>query len=178
MRPVDAAATSSLPRVLGALAWRPRRRHLRAAIAHRPRPDVVILDDFRLKPLPAAGPEDFDEVINERYERGALINTSNHAFTEWPDLFQSPLLLSALPTSRPSLPAGLSGCPRRCARRTRGRVRPSPRPIPTRSQSHPKSSIVRCKVLRKCLGHDRPAVVTNRGPVRRGESNPQLASAL
>ena len=56
------------------------------------RPDVVILDDFRLKPLPAAGPEDFDEVINERYERGALINTSNHAFTEWPDLFQSPLL--------------------------------------------------------------------------------------
>ena len=57
-----------------------------------PRPDVVILDDFRLKPLPAAGPEDFDEVINEQYERGALIDTSNHAFTEWPKSVQSPLL--------------------------------------------------------------------------------------
>src|SRR5919108_995649 len=31
------------------------------------RPDVLILDDFGLKPLPAAGPEDFYEVINERY---------------------------------------------------------------------------------------------------------------
>jgi len=34
-------------------------------------------------------------VINERYERGALIITSNRAFREWPDLFQSPLLASA-----------------------------------------------------------------------------------
>jgi DNA replication protein DnaC len=41
------------------------------------RPDVLILDDFGLKPLPPAGPEDFYEVINERYERGALIITSN-----------------------------------------------------------------------------------------------------
>jgi DNA replication protein DnaC len=46
------------------------------------RPDVLILDDFGLKPLPPAGPEDFYEVINERYERGALIITSNRAFTE------------------------------------------------------------------------------------------------
>ena len=34
-------------------------------------------------------------VINERYERGALIVTSNWAFTEWLDLLQSPLLASA-----------------------------------------------------------------------------------
>lgn len=59
------------------------------------RPDLLILDDFGLKPLPPAGPEDFYEVINERYEHGALIVTSNRAFTEWPELFQSPLLASA-----------------------------------------------------------------------------------
>ena len=59
------------------------------------RPDVLILDDFGLKPLPPAGPEDFYDVINERYERGALIITSNRAFSEWPDLVQSPLLASA-----------------------------------------------------------------------------------
>lgn len=34
-------------------------------------------------------------MINERYEHGALIVTSNRAFTEWPELFQSPLLASA-----------------------------------------------------------------------------------
>ncbi|MGB2717344.1 MAG: ATP-binding protein [Vicinamibacterales bacterium] len=59
------------------------------------RPDLLILDDFGLKPLPPAGPEDFLEVINERYEHGALIVTSNRAFTEWPEVFQSPLLASA-----------------------------------------------------------------------------------
>ena len=34
-------------------------------------------------------------MINERSERGSLIVTSNRAFSEWPDLFQSPLLASA-----------------------------------------------------------------------------------
>jgi DNA replication protein DnaC len=59
------------------------------------RPDVLILDDFGLKPLSTLGPEDFYDVINERYERGSLIVTSNRALAEWPDLFQNPLLASA-----------------------------------------------------------------------------------
>jgi len=59
------------------------------------RPDVLILDDFGLKPLAGQGPEDFYEVINERYERGSLVITSNRAFAEWPELFQNPLLASA-----------------------------------------------------------------------------------
>ena len=59
------------------------------------RPDLLIIDDFGLKPLVAPGPEDFYDVINERYERGAVIMTSNRAFAEWPELFQNPLLASA-----------------------------------------------------------------------------------
>lgn len=59
------------------------------------RPDLLILDDFGLKPLHSPGPEDLYEVVNERYEKGSLIVTSNRAFSEWPDLFQSPLLASA-----------------------------------------------------------------------------------
>lgn len=59
------------------------------------RPDLLILDDFGLKPLPPPGPEDFYEVINERYEHGALVVTSNRAFSEWPELFSNPLLASA-----------------------------------------------------------------------------------
>lgn len=59
------------------------------------RPDLLILDDFGLKLLLPPAPEDLYEIINERYERGSLIITSNRAFAEWPDLFQSPLLASA-----------------------------------------------------------------------------------
>lgn len=59
------------------------------------RPDLLILDDFGLKPLHPPAPEDLYEVINERYERGSLIVTSNRAFSEWPELFANPLLASA-----------------------------------------------------------------------------------
>jgi DNA replication protein DnaC len=59
------------------------------------RPDLLILDDFGLKPLLPPAPEDLYEVINERYEKGSLIVTSNRAFSEWPDLFSNPLLASA-----------------------------------------------------------------------------------
>jgi DNA replication protein DnaC len=59
------------------------------------RPDLLILDDFGLKPLPPPSPEDLYDVINERYERGSILLTSNRAPSEWPDLFCDPLLASA-----------------------------------------------------------------------------------
>ena len=69
MRHVDAAATSSSPRVLGhVLGVRADGIYERRLLTDT-RPAVVILDDFGLKPLPAAGAEDFYEVINERYEQ-------------------------------------------------------------------------------------------------------------
>ena len=59
------------------------------------RPDLLVLDDFGLKPLHPPAPEDLYDVINERYERGSIMLTSNRAPDEWPDLFGSPLLASA-----------------------------------------------------------------------------------
>ncbi len=59
------------------------------------RPDLLILDDFGLKPIQPPGPEDLSDVINERYERGSILLTSNRAPNEWPDLFLDPLLASA-----------------------------------------------------------------------------------
>jgi DNA replication protein DnaC len=59
------------------------------------RPDLLILDDFGLKPLQPPGPEDLYDVINERYEHGSILVTSNRAPNEWPDLFLDPLLASA-----------------------------------------------------------------------------------
>lgn len=59
------------------------------------RPELLILDDFGLKPLVGAGPEDLYDVIAERYERGSILLTSNRAPSEWPELFSNPLLASA-----------------------------------------------------------------------------------
>lgn len=59
------------------------------------RPDLLILDDFGLRPLSGQGPEDLYDVINERYEKGSILLTSNRAPTEWPVLFGDPLLASA-----------------------------------------------------------------------------------
>ena len=59
------------------------------------RPDLLILDDFGLKPLQPPAPEDLYDVINERYERSSILLTSNRAPAEWPDLFRDPLLASA-----------------------------------------------------------------------------------
>jgi DNA replication protein DnaC len=57
--------------------------------------DLLVLDDFGLKPLQSPAPEDLYDVINERYERGSIMLTSNRAPAEWPDLFRDPLLASA-----------------------------------------------------------------------------------
>jgi DNA replication protein DnaC len=59
------------------------------------RPALLVVDDFGLKPLTPPGPEDLYDIINERYEKGSIMLTSNRAPSEWPDLFGDPLLASA-----------------------------------------------------------------------------------
>lgn len=59
------------------------------------RPELLILDDFGLKPLQSPAPSDLYDIINERYERGSLLLTSNRPPAEWPGLFGDPLLAAA-----------------------------------------------------------------------------------
>ncbi len=59
------------------------------------RPDLLILDDFGLRPILPPGPDDLYEIIASRYEAGSIILTSNRAPSEWPELFGNPLLASA-----------------------------------------------------------------------------------
>ena len=58
-------------------------------------PDLLIIDDLGLKPLQYDEPMDLYEVIRSRYERGALIVTSNRAIEEWYPLFGDELVASA-----------------------------------------------------------------------------------
>ena len=59
------------------------------------KPALLVLDDFGLKPLPASGSTDLYDVIDQRYEAGSIILTSNRAPGEWPEVFNDPLLASA-----------------------------------------------------------------------------------
>jgi DNA replication protein DnaC len=59
------------------------------------RPQLLVLDDFGLKPLTEQMPSDLYDVIHERYEVGSILVTSNRAPSEWPELFGNPLLASA-----------------------------------------------------------------------------------
>ena len=79
-------------------------RHLRAGraddsydrrLAQYLRPDLLVIDDFGLKPLTPPGPQDMYDVISGRYEVGSIVITSNRAPGEWLEVFQDPLLGSA-----------------------------------------------------------------------------------
>ena len=59
------------------------------------RVDLLIIDDFGLKPLRPQQDEDLHDLIGERYERGATVVTSNLEFSEWGEAFPNRLLGAA-----------------------------------------------------------------------------------
>ncbi|TDR38677.1 DNA replication protein DnaC [Tahibacter aquaticus] len=56
--------------------------------------DLLIIDDFGLKPLRTPHDEDLHELIAERYERNSTIVTSNLDFDEWHDAFPANRILA------------------------------------------------------------------------------------
>lgn len=57
--------------------------------------DLLVIDDFGLKPLTMNQDEDFHDVVAERYEQRATVITSNLDFDEWGEAFQNKLLGAA-----------------------------------------------------------------------------------
>ncbi len=64
------------------------------------RVDLLIIDDFALKPLRPPHDEDFHELIAERYERAATIITSNLDLNEWGEAFPANKMLGAATIDR------------------------------------------------------------------------------
>ena len=54
--------------------------------------DLLILDDFGLRPLDAQQSSDFYQLVIERHRRSSTIVTSNRAIEEWIPLFADPIL--------------------------------------------------------------------------------------
>lgn len=57
--------------------------------------DLLIIDDFGLKPLQGTQDEDFHDLVAERYERRSTIVTSNLDVPEWTDAFPNRILGAA-----------------------------------------------------------------------------------
>lgn len=57
--------------------------------------DLLIIDDFGLKPLKGIQDEDFHDLISERYERKSTLITSNLDIPEWAEAFPNRILGAA-----------------------------------------------------------------------------------
>jgi len=64
-------------------------------LAHLAKVELLIIDDFGLKPMRPGQDEDFHDVIAERYERRTTVVTSNLDFDEWNEAFHNKLLGAA-----------------------------------------------------------------------------------
>lgn len=60
------------------------------------KPSVLVLDEIGYLPLNRAEANMVFQLISRRYERGAIITTSNKAFSEWGQVFGDDVLASAI----------------------------------------------------------------------------------
>jgi len=58
-------------------------------------PDLLIIDDFGLKPMTMLQAEDLYEIVAERHLRGSIIVTSNRPPSDWLALFPDPVMANS-----------------------------------------------------------------------------------
>ena len=137
---------SPLADILDSLAKADREGRLRERIRYLCRSQLLIIDEIGYLTVGSTAGNLFFQLVNARYERGAMILTSNRGFSEWGEVFGDPVVATALldrllhhavvvqiegssyrmrqhagllpPTPRPSLAAGLTdpALPRRRGR--------------------------------------------------------------
>ena len=87
---------STLADVVTSLAKAEREGTLRERLRFLCRPQLLIIDEIGYLPVIAGGGNLVFQLVNARYERGAMILTSNRGFAEWGDIFGSPVVAAAL----------------------------------------------------------------------------------
>ena len=65
-------------------------------IAFITRPALLIIDEVGYLPVQKGGANLFFQLVNARYERGAIILTSNRGFSEWGEVFGGVIVVAAL----------------------------------------------------------------------------------
>jgi DNA replication protein DnaC len=86
----------TLADLLGQLARAEREGRLQERIRFFCRPALLIVDEIGYLPVVQGGGNLFFQLVNARYERGAMILTSNRGFAEWGEVFGDPVVATAL----------------------------------------------------------------------------------
>lgn len=87
---------STLADLVGALAKAEREGALREKIRFFCRFALLIVDEIGYLPVIPGGGNLFFQLVNARYEKGAMILTSNRGFAEWGEVFGDPVVATAL----------------------------------------------------------------------------------
>jgi DNA replication protein DnaC len=80
---------TNLADLIGSLARSEREGRLQERIRFFCRPSLLIVDEIGYLPVVQGGGNLFFQLVNARYERGAMILTSNRGFAEWGDARQT-----------------------------------------------------------------------------------------
>lgn len=86
----------SLTELIEALTRAEREGRLADRIRFHSRAALLIIDEIGYLPVTTGGANLFFQLVNARYEKGAMILTSNRGFAEWGDLFGDPVVATAL----------------------------------------------------------------------------------
>ncbi len=87
---------SPLADILDSLAKADREGRLRERIRYLCRSQLLIIDEIGYLAVGSAAGNLFFQLVNARYERGAMILTSNRGFSEWDQVFGDPVVATAL----------------------------------------------------------------------------------
>jgi len=87
---------SSLADIVASLAKAERDGALRDRIRYFCRFALLIVDEIGYLPVISGGGNLFFQLVNARYEKGAMILTSNRGFAEWGEIFGDPVVATAL----------------------------------------------------------------------------------
>ncbi len=86
----------TLAELIDALAQAKRERRLAEKIRFYARASLLIVDEIGYLPISSGGANLLFQLVNARYEKGAMILTSNRGFAEWGEVFGDPVVATAL----------------------------------------------------------------------------------
>ena len=87
---------STLAKLVEALSKAEREGRLVEKIRFYARTALLIVDEIGYLPITTGGANPFLQLVNARYEKGAMILTSNRGFAEWAEVFGDPVVATAL----------------------------------------------------------------------------------
>src|ERR671926_322542 len=87
---------ATLADIVASLAKAEREGQLRERLRFLASSSLLIVDEIGYLPVIPGGGNLFFQLVNARYEKGAMILTSNRGFAEWGDVFGDPVVATAL----------------------------------------------------------------------------------